>query len=239
MGPRVMDTGTLTTIALALIVVFAVLTVIGILWGAHLKRQRVAAERIEELVAEQDRKAAERQRAASEQPARAAEPAPVSPPPLPVAPPPPPLAPEPPVIVEPVIEEPAAEEPSIDPAPFADEPIVAAAPLEASPAAEAAVAQPPAPPAPPPAPPVTEGPPPGDGPITQLKGLGPKLAERLAELGITTVGQLAALDTAQAEALDARLGPFTGRMNRDRWIEQARFLAAGDRAGFEAVFGKL
>ena len=65
------------------------------------------------------------------------------------------------------------------------------------------------------------------------------LAERLTELGITTVGQLAALDAAEAEALDARLGPFTGRMKRDRWIEQARFLAAGDRAGFEAAFGKL
>lgn len=228
MGLSVMDTGTLTTIALALIAVVAVLTVIGILWGAHLKRQRVAAERIEELVAEQDRKAAARNRAAPPTAAPA--------PPLPVAPPPPPLAPEPPVIVEPIADEPATEEPSSDPAPFADEPIAAAAPLEASPAAEAVVAAPaPAPPAPP----VPEGPPPGDGPITQLKGLGPKLAGRLAELGFTTVGQLAALDAAQAEALDARLGPFTGRMNRDRWIEQARFLAAGDRAGFEAVFGKL
>lgn len=89
------------------------------------------------------------------------------------------------------------------------------------------------------APPLPAGPPPSEGPITQLKGLGPKLAQRLNELGIANVGQLAALDPAQAEALDARLGPFTGRMKRDRWIEQARFLAAGDRAGFEATFGKL
>ncbi|PAV66703.1 hypothetical protein WR25_19059 [Diploscapter pachys] len=28
-------------------------------------------------------------------------------------------------------------------------------------------------------------------------------------------------------------------MERDRWIEQARFLAAGDTAGFERVFGRL
>ena len=78
-----------------------------------------------------------------------------------------------------------------------------------------------------------------DGPVTQLKGLGPKLTDRLAELGITTVGQIAALSDDEAHALDAKLGPFSGRMARDRWLEQARFLAAGDRAGFEAVFGRL
>lgn len=78
-----------------------------------------------------------------------------------------------------------------------------------------------------------------DGPVTQLKGLGPKVATRLGELGIATVGQMAALTDEQAQALDAQLGPFTGRMGRDRWQEQARFLAAGDKAGFEAVFGRL
>lgn len=80
---------------------------------------------------------------------------------------------------------------------------------------------------------------PAAGPVTQLKGLGPKVADRLAELGVTTVGQVAALTDDQAAALDAELGPFRGRMARDRWLEQARFLAAGDRAGFEAVFGRL
>ena len=83
------------------------------------------------------------------------------------------------------------------------------------------------------------GPAPADGPVTQLKGLGPKVAQRLAEHGITTVGQLAALTDDEAASLDAHMGPFTGRMGRDRWQEQARFLAAGDRAGFEAVFGRL
>jgi len=209
MAPGVTETGTLTTIALALIVLVAVLTIIGILWGAYLKRQRAAAERIEELAAEQDRKAAERTRAAVK-------------PPVEPAPPPPPAPPP--------VEEAIAEETP----PLADEPIASAGPLEASPAVEAASA-----PAERATPPEPEGPSPADGPITQLKGLGPKLAERLAELGITTVGQLAALDAAEAEALDARLGLFTGRMKRDRWIEQARFLAAGDRAGFETVFGKL
>jgi predicted flap endonuclease-1-like 5' DNA nuclease len=72
-----------------------------------------------------------------------------------------------------------------------------------------------------------------------LKGLGPKVAARLGESGITTVRHLAALDDDEAARLDAQLGSFSGRMSRDRWLEQARFLAAGDKAGFEAVFGRL
>ena len=80
---------------------------------------------------------------------------------------------------------------------------------------------------------------PADGPVTQLKGLGPKVATRLAELGITTVGHLAALTDDEAATLDTQMGPFAGRMGRDRWQEQARFLAMGDVKGFEAVFGRL
>ncbi len=75
--------------------------------------------------------------------------------------------------------------------------------------------------------------------LTRIKGLGPKVANRLAELGITRVDQLAMLTDDEAEALDAQLGAFRGRIARDRWVEQARFLAAGDVRGFEAVFGRL
>lgn len=75
--------------------------------------------------------------------------------------------------------------------------------------------------------------------LTQIKGLGPKLAATLAEQGVTRVEQIAALTPDEAAALDARLGAFKGRMTRDRWIEQATLLSAGDRAGYEAVFGKL
>jgi predicted flap endonuclease-1-like 5' DNA nuclease len=79
----------------------------------------------------------------------------------------------------------------------------------------------------------------GTAPVTTLKGLGPKVAAQLDMHGIATVADLAALSDDDAAALDARLGAFAGRIARDRWIEQARLLAAGDIAGFEAAFGKL
>lgn len=75
--------------------------------------------------------------------------------------------------------------------------------------------------------------------LTLLKGLGPKVAAQLEGLGIATVADMAALTPERAETIDAQLGSFRGRMDRDRWIEQARLLDRGDRAGYEAIFGKL
>lgn len=75
--------------------------------------------------------------------------------------------------------------------------------------------------------------------LTRLKGVGPKLAALLNEHGITRYEQLASLNEAELGALDAGLGSFAGRLTRDRVSEQARFLASGDTAGFEAAFGKL
>ncbi|WP_240499942.1 hypothetical protein [Sphingomonas montana] len=90
------------------------------------------------------------------------------------------------------------------------------------------------------APPVILPEPVGDPDVlTTLKGLGPKAATRLAELGITRFDQLAALSPAQQTAIDDQMGPFKGRLHKDRWIEQADYLAKDDRPGFEAQFGKL
>lgn len=75
--------------------------------------------------------------------------------------------------------------------------------------------------------------------LSRIKGLGPKLQALLPTLGITTYAQIAALDDAALDALDAKLGAFAGRPRRDSWVEQAKFLAAGDTAGFEGQFGKL
>ncbi len=215
---------TITTIHFILIAIVAVAAIAVILIGMRLKHRRThAARQVEEnaqeagLSVRQPDSAPLSEASLTERP-EAPQPAPSpAPVPTPAAPPPPP----------PVMPAPAApEEPAVVEEPLNDEPVAAAAPMAASPAAEASGAP-------------ADATRPEDQPITLLKGLGPKLTQKLAEHGITTVGDMAALSEAQAQALDAQLGAFSGRMARDRWLEQARLLAAGDRAGFEAVFGRL
>lgn len=75
--------------------------------------------------------------------------------------------------------------------------------------------------------------------LSKIKGLGPKLQALLPTLGISTYAQIAALTEADLAALDPKLGAFAGRPKRDNWVEQAKHLATGDVAGFEAQFGKL
>jgi predicted flap endonuclease-1-like 5' DNA nuclease len=241
-------TGVITTIHLVLIVLIALAAVAVIVIGARRKRARRRAEIQVERNAEQ----------AGIEPAA---PAPVAGEEVSVTPPPPspaveqvqtqsqtsaqPFATEPmPVVTPPADRLPAVDPLAVDPRPadpqpadhtsLSDEPIPAAAPLDASPATLAGDL---------PGPDLVKRdaatPVSADAPVTTLKGLGPKVAARLSELGVTTVGQIAALTDAEAEALDAELGAFRGRMSRDRWIEQARLLSAGDRAGFEAAFGRL
>lgn len=75
--------------------------------------------------------------------------------------------------------------------------------------------------------------------LTRLKGVGPKLAAQLGEMGVTGFSQIAAWDEAEIDRIDAQLGRFQGRIRRDGWVEQARLLAAGDTAGFAARFGNV
>lgn len=110
----------------------------------------------------------------------------------------------------------AAVEPSVEPAPP-----VAAEPIPVSPAV---------------APPVGDAAP---DDLLRLKGVGPKLKALLIELGVTRYEQIAAWTDADIAAIDARLGNFKGRPVRDQWVDQAKYLAAGDTAGFEAKYGKL
>ena len=90
--------------------------------------------------------------------------------------------------------------------------------------------------------PVRDTIPAGSGPpddLQQLKGVGPKFAEMLNARGITRFEQIARLTPDEVARLDAVLGPFRGRIERDRIVDQAGYLARGDVDGFEAKFGKL
>ena len=73
----------------------------------------------------------------------------------------------------------------------------------------------------------------------QLKGVGPKFAQVLHARGYTTYAQLAALSPEEIDRLNPELGAFSGRITRDRIVEQATYLARGDQDGFEQQFGKL
>lgn len=75
--------------------------------------------------------------------------------------------------------------------------------------------------------------------LALLKGLGPKLVALLTGLGVTRFEQIAAWTDADIAAIDARLGNFAGRIVRDNWVDQAGYLARGDKAGFEARYGAL
>jgi predicted flap endonuclease-1-like 5' DNA nuclease len=248
-----------TVIVLILIAVFAVLVIAGMIWGQKKARER---HRVEEAAEERAEEAGTTLPPAPPPPPAAAdtglppdEPRPrPEPETLPSPPPAPPItrdvepqplaarelapepiaasAAEPEPVVEPVAEpapapEPAAEAPTEPPA---------APPPEPAPVPEP-VATPPEPSPPTPAAPAPNVA--GALALTTIKGLGPKVAAMLAERGITRVDQLAALSPDEASALDVQLGAFTGRMGRDRWIEQAKLLAAGDTAAYEAQFGKL
>jgi len=238
-----------TVIVLILIAVFAVLVIAGMIWGQKKARER---HRVEEAADERAEEAGATLPPASPPPPIAADAGlprdeprarrePETPPVARDAEPQPlaarELAPEP-------IPAPAAEP---EPAPKKPKPMAAPEPVAETPVEPAAPPPPPKPepvaappePSPPPAPAAPAAHVAGALALTTIKGLGPKVAAMLAERGITRVDQLAALSPDEASVLDVQLGAFTGRMGRDRWIEQAKLLTAGDTAAYEAEFGKL
>lgn len=79
----------------------------------------------------------------------------------------------------------------------------------------------------------------GGDDLTRIKGVGAKVSELLASLGVTRFAQIAAWNEADIDRIDAQLGRFQGRIRRDSWVEQATLLAADDTAGYEEKFGKL
>ncbi len=75
--------------------------------------------------------------------------------------------------------------------------------------------------------------------LEKLKGVGPRFAAMLRERGLTRFEQLSRLSDSELSRIDDQLGPFRGRLARDRVVEQAAYLARGDTDGFEQRFGKL
>ena len=61
--------------------------------------------------------------------------------------------------------------------------------------------------------------------LQRIKGIGPKLEAVLHDNGITRYQQIADLDADAIAQLDEQLG-FSGRIERDGWVEQARALLA-------------
>jgi predicted flap endonuclease-1-like 5' DNA nuclease len=75
--------------------------------------------------------------------------------------------------------------------------------------------------------------------FSRMKGVGPKFANALHALGFARFEQLAHLTPTEIDRLDRQLGAFSGRITRDRVVEQAAYLARGDTDGYEQRFGKL
>ena len=59
--------------------------------------------------------------------------------------------------------------------------------------------------------------------LTEIKGIGKVIERRLHELGVTSFRQLAELSPAEAKRINEAID-FPGRIERERWIEQARAL---------------
>lgn len=142
--------------------------------------------------------------------------------------------PAPPPLVDTVPDRPVAAQPPVAPAvadPIAPSPVPVAVATAAQPVVEPTPA-----PAPEPAPFAAAS---EVDDLLKLKGVGPKLKTLLIELGVTRYAQIAAWSDADIATIDAKLGNFKGRPVRDQWVDQARYLAAGDTAGFEAKYGKI
>ncbi|MCL6706679.1 NADH-quinone oxidoreductase subunit E [Pseudomonas sp. R2.Fl] len=73
--------------------------------------------------------------------------------------------------------------------------------------------------------------------LKMISGVGPKIEGILNGLGIYTFAQVAGWKKAEREWVDGYLR-FSGRIERDDWVKQAKALAKGGEAEYIKVFGK-
>ncbi len=137
-------------------------------------------------------------------------------------------------------EEPAVELAIAEPTPVAEPaPVVEAAPAVAAPAEAAPAEAAPAEAAPAEAAPgvaasaeaapAVKAAPAAEGEgddLSRISGVGPVLSGKLAELGYTSLSQIAALTPEQVADVDEKLN-FKGRIDREDWIGQAKSILAG------------
>ncbi|RVD59989.1 proton-conducting membrane transporter [Mesorhizobium sp. M2D.F.Ca.ET.185.01.1.1] len=71
--------------------------------------------------------------------------------------------------------------------------------------------------------------------LRRLIGIGPVNEKLLKAQGVTTYAQIAAWTDADVKRIEEVLN-FDGRIAREKWIEQAKLLAAGDEAEFARQF---
>ncbi|MET3581404.1 putative flap endonuclease-1-like 5' DNA nuclease [Mesorhizobium robiniae] len=71
--------------------------------------------------------------------------------------------------------------------------------------------------------------------LRRLIGIGPVNERKLHDLGVRTYAQIAAWTAADIKRIEDVL-QFDGRIERERWIEQAKLLAAGDETEFARRF---
>lgn len=75
--------------------------------------------------------------------------------------------------------------------------------------------------------------------LKQIKGIGPKFADRLAAAGITRIDQIAGWTDVDAQVIDGQMGEFKGRIAGDMVVDQARLLHEGRLTEYETRFGKI
>lgn len=68
--------------------------------------------------------------------------------------------------------------------------------------------------------------------LTAIKGVGPKLAALLHDMGVYHYDQIAGWTADEIAWVDRNLEGFKGRVSRDNWVEQAKTLAAGGKTDF-------
>lgn len=177
------------------------------------------------------------------EPAPAPKPAPVAEPVAKAAPPAPKPAAKPKTAAKPAakkttVKEPAAK-PAAKPATKAAKPAAKKVAKPAPAKAATAIPEEPTVPPPPAAKPASPAPKTGADNLQLLKGVGPKLAVLLGGLGVSSFQQIADWTDADIARIDPELGTFQGRIARDNIVDQAGYLARGDKAGFEAKYGAL